>query len=172
MNINQLHNSLKLKDTTMYCVFKSLINAYPFNTKYKLFNYYLFRTDCLKDTILESKSYWFYDNKGCIINDKINYRNKNVRKYVDENKQLYIGNVYSENSGFCPLFLSCTRKRLFPDNEWYSDISGYSVSVEGCWDQFYFDESTTKRLSKISENDMMLSISYASNDLKKRLETL
>lgn len=175
MNTNTLHNFLKWNDTTLYCVFKPFVNAYKFYTKYKLFNYYLFRTDCLKDNIEKGDYYCFYDNKNCIVNGKINYKNTNVKKYVKENRQLYIGNTYNEKYGFCPIFLTCKINEHLPNlpnDEIYFMISGYTIDTKSGPYDFYFDKSTTKKFNEISENNMMLSILYASKDLKTHLDNM
>lgn len=178
MNPNSLHNMLKLKDTTIYCVFQELIKAHQFYNKYKLFNFYLFRTDCLKD-LIQKKEYFFYDeNSDYIIDGKINYRNKYVKKYVNDNAQLYIGNTYIKEHGFCPVFLSYSKgpyiiSRNTNKFESCSRISGYSVNIRSEVDAFYFDDSTTKKLNRrLSEDDMMMDLVYGSEDLKKHLDEM
>ena len=169
MNTDDLHNFLKLKDTVMFKTFEDFITASDKNGKYKLFHVYLFRTDSLLDSI-KNNSYLFWEKSDDYLkNGKINYRNRQVKRYVDDNGSLYIGNVYSEKYGFRPFFISYRRSTSYNRKMKVSDIFGFSLNAGIESDSIYFDESTTKCIRRISEKEMNAPIWWASDDLKSSI---
>jgi hypothetical protein len=166
MNIKQLNNYLKYRDTLMFQIFHNFIRAASYVKKYSLFNFYLFRTDVLEDSI-KGKNYFFYnDDPTRFINGEINWRNKSIKKYVKENASLYVGNVYLTSlNGFRPLFISLKR---YETGELM--INGYSINSMKPLDEFFFNDITTKRIGKIKEKDMTSgNIRFSSDELRTHI---
>jgi len=174
MNVENLHKKVKLKDTPIGGYFRSLIDSSQYYGKYRLLNRYLFRTDSLRDMIESKNLCYSFDDSDCIKDGKINYMNRHVRRYVDENSYLYVGNAYFEKYGFCPVFLSFKIRSIDwnSKNDLCIDISGYSINIGDERDQFYFNDKTTKSLGKMKESYEDLPLKFASTDLKSRLDEI
>lgn len=168
MNIKRLNQSLTYKDSPLYSYFKPFIDASSFDKRYKLFYFYLFRTDVIYNSIKNKESIFYEDNNNSIIGDKINYKNKLVKKFLEDKLHLYIGNVYSKTYGFKPLFLSINKIDF---KNMILEINGYTINADVGSDFYYFDKATTKIMKKISENEMKLSLMIFGN-LRKSFEKM
>jgi len=166
MNIKDLHEKIKIEGINLYNVFKYIIDEADKNTEYKLFNSYLFRTDCMYDSI-KGGSYPFYEeNQNYIVDGRINYRNKAVKRYIKDNSSLYIGNVYYPKYGYRPIFIS------YRIENGEMVINGYSINAGIDSDKYFFNKNTTKKLKKLSLKELDVKISFASSDLKDSFDKM
>ncbi len=168
MNFKGLHEKILLKDTFIYSVFKDFIDAYTIDSNYDLMRMYLFRTDSLLRSIKDHSCYFYNENDDYLINGKINYKNEQVKKYVNNYKSLHIGNVYLKSRGFRPIFIYFTNNHEKNAID-AINISGYSINAGDEFNSYFYDKSTTKALRKITHKDMNKNIIFSSYDLKENI---
>ncbi len=166
MNIEDIHKILKLKDTALYNKFKYFINAANKDHTYKLFYFYLFRTDLMVDAIQNNNYPFFEKNEKYIVHHNINYRNKYVKRYVDDNMNLYIGNTYFSSYGFRPIFISYKISNDYDTpNKKYGYVSGFSINAGIGSDSVLFDKSTMKVVRELSDKELNYDIQIADGEL-------
>lgn len=171
MNIKGLNDSVRFSKTPFFNVCREFYNASVLNDRFKPFHIYLFRSDILYDNII-NKKFLFLESEAKYLTKtgKINYRNKTVRRYVEDFAQVYVGNTFMKSSKyklkFCPIFISYRKMCDRSGFNLMTSINGYSIDIGDVNDP-YFSESEAKHLGKMPIEEMKIPVTFSGDIMNK-----